>query len=202
MSILSGLALAVGIGATQYTDTATPEHHYRLEVTKEDTPFYIHATYEDMKVRMLGQPIGDTKIFTSGLGIRQKMTDGFFWHFELGFAYLDEGERDVIRQEVVYTELVGRHNVEFRPIPVYPENDYDQDSYVAVWQVDNGWSGALGVGYEFNPHVSVSLNYRILNLKEHIEIYDEEQRANGGGWWQETRSRDLNAWQFNVMYKF
>ena len=167
----------------------------------EEHPFYVYGQNETPNIRMLGQGIGDSSIYSLGVGAR-KYWGVFFVFGEVGYGVIDQGANRTIQQEIVYTELVLRHNVEFRPIPVYPQGNYDQDSYETVWELDDGLLGAIGIGYQLGDHVSLTGAYRPFYVKEHIELYDAEKRKNGGGWWQETRSLDLSAFEFRVEYKF
>ncbi len=200
---LTALTLSVALGYSQYTDEEGPEPevHYKIEVGHEESPLYAFGGYEQLDVRMLGQAIGELDIFSVGLGARKNIGD-FFVYGELGYGVLDNSPVDKIQQEIVYTELVGRHNVEFRPIPVYPQGPYDQESYETVYEVDDGILGAIGVGYQPTEHLSFTIAYRPFYVREHMEIYDEERRARGGGWWQESRSLDLSSWQLSTRWTF
>ena len=200
---LTALTLSVALGYSQYTDEQgpEPEPHFRISVGHEDKPYYLWGQWEDLTVRMLGQGVADADIYSFGAGARKSYGD-FFGFFEIGYGLVNEHPNSTIQQEIVYTELVLRHNVEFRPIPVYPQGNYDQDSYETVWELDDGLLGEVGVGYQHSDNLSFTASYRPFYVREHIELYDAEQRANGGGWWQESRSRDLSSFQLRVQWEF
>lgn len=202
---LTALTLSLSLGTSLYTEDAPyasePEYHLGLRVGHEETPLYLWGQYEDLSVRILGQGVGDSSIASFGLGARKSIGD-FFVFGEIGYGVIDEGANKTIQQEVVYTDLLMNHRVDGRPAPVLLENDYDQDSYDTVWELDDGFLGAVGVGYQYGP-VSLSVAYRPFYAREHIELRDEDWRElTGGGWWQESRSRDLSSWQLSVGWTF
>ena len=194
----TAFTLAAAVGYGMYAGEETPAPFYKLEVGYENA--YLWGSYEDTKLRMIGQPIGDGVIIGLGAGYRYEFNDDLYVFGEVGYGQIEQGNRDVIQQEVVYTELVDRHNVHNRPVPLNLTGPYDQDSYETEWELKGGLMAALGVGYRFNDWSAVELAYRPFIVDEHIEVYDEQIVANGGGWWQETRSKDLSA--FQVIFKF
>ena len=201
---LTALTLAISLGYSQYTDEkgSTPEPHFRVAVGHEESPLYAWGQYEDLKVRMLGQPLGKSSITSVGIGARKFFGD-FFGFAEVGYGVIDEGAQDIIQQEIIYTELLMRHRVDGRPAPVILTNNYDQDSYDTVWELDNGLLGEVGVGYAPNEHWRFTLSYRPFYVKEHIELEDPDWReATGGGYWQETRSRDLSSISLRIGWEF
>ena len=200
---LTALTLSVALGYSQYTDEEgpEPEAHFKVEVGHEESPLYAFGGYEQLDNRILGQALGELDIFSVGLGARKNIGD-FFAFGEIGYGLVDNAANMVIQQEIVYTELVGRHERPFRPIPVFPQGPYDQDSYETVYEVDDGILGAIGVGYQPTESLSFTMAYRPFYVREHMEIYDEETRASGGGWWQESRSLDLSSWQLSARWTF
>lgn len=202
--MFDALTLSLALGWQQYTEdgpySIEPEPSLRVQVGHEESPLYVWGQYEEATVRILGQGVGDSSITSVGLGARKSIGE-FFVFGELGYGMVDEGNNKKIQQEVVYTDLLLNHRVDFRPPPVYPQNDYDQDSYETLWELDDGLLGEVGVGYQKGDW-SASVGYRPFYVREHVELWDEEQRAAGGGWWQESRSRDLSSWRFSVSYTF
>ena len=201
---LSSLALAISLGYQQYTDEEgpTPEPLFRVSVRPEDKPYYLWGQYEELKTRILGQPVGDTDIVSIGIGARKNLDD-FFVFAELGYGFVDEGARETIQQEIIYTDLLRNHRVDGRPAPVYLTNDYDQDSYDTVWELHGGLLGEVGVGYMVSDNLSLTASYRPFYVKEHIELRDPDWMAeNGMGYWQETRSRDFSSISFRVGWEF
>ncbi len=200
-SLAAALAITVGLAHSQYVDQATPGFSLKLEVAHEDSPVYLWAGYEIMGIRMLGQEVSKTGIFSVGLGARKNVGD-FFVFGEIGFGALDNVVDHGRQQEVVYTELVSRHNVYNRPVPLSLKGPYDQTSYETLWELKEGPLGRVGGGYQFGPHLSATVSFRPFFVKEHIELWDEDKRGAGGGWWQESRTRNLSSWEFGVRYTF
>ena len=205
MPMLQSITLSLLAGTSLYTEdapySAEPEYHLGFTLAHEDTPLYLWGQYEDLSVRILGQGVGDSSIASFGIGAR-KSFGPYFVFGQIGYGMIDEGANEGIQQEIVYTDLLLNHRVDGRPAPVLLENDYDQSSYDTVWELEDGFLGSLGVGYQWN-NVGLSVAYRPFYVKEHVELRDEDWRElTGGGWWQETRSRDLSSWQFNISYSF
>jgi hypothetical protein len=195
MGSFAALAFTVALGHSTYLEKSNPEPHFKVELSKEDSPTYLWGQYEELSIRTLGQGLGDSSIFSFGIGARKTMGD-FFVFGELGYGFIDEGAKDIIVHEVVYTELVRNHNVYRRPVPVDPKD------YESVWEVDDGFLGSVGAGYEWANDWSATVSWRPFVATEHIEIYDVERKENGKGYWQETRGRDLSSFQMTIRYTF
>jgi len=200
---LTALTLSIALGYNQYTDEkgSEPEYTYKFQVGHEDYPVYVFGGYEDPTVRMLGQGVGTAEIYSLGLGARKDVGD-FFVFGEIGYGKIEQEPRLGIQQETVYTELVGRHNVYNRPVPVDLGGPYDQTSYESSWELDDGILGAIGVGYQINPHLSVTGAYRPFYVAEYISIANPGAKEAGLGYWEEHRSRDLSSFQFHVLFTF
>ena len=202
MSCLIAVCLTLGIVHSQYIDQSLPEFNFKLQVAHEDSPVYLWTGYENVGIRMLGQEIARTAIFSLGVGAEKDIGD-FFVFGEIGYGLLKSSVNKVRQQEVIYTELVSRHNVFNRPVPLDLRGPYDQDSYETIWEIHEGFLGKLGVGYHFGSHVNVTLAYRPFFVREHIEIWDEERRNAGKpGWWQESRNRNLSSIELGLSYEF
>ena len=204
MVSLTALTLSLALGYNQYTDEQGPEPEYsfKVQVGHVDTPLYLFGGWEDPTVRMLGQGIGKAEIFSVGVGAKKELGDGFFVFGEVGYGKIEQEHRLRIQQEVVYTELVGNHNVYKRPVPVTLTGPYDQDSYETSWELDDGILGAIGVGYQFNPHLSLTGAYRPFYVAEYIHMANPGAKEAGKGYWEEHRSRDLSTFQFHIVYIF
>ena len=195
MGSLSALAITVALGHSSYLDQSNPEYHFKLEVAQEDKPAYLWTQYEPLKMRILGQSIGDSSILSLGVGARKSFGSSFVFA-EVGWGFIEQGARETIQHEIVYTELVGHHNVFGRPVPVDPRD------YETAWEVKDGILGSVGIGYQWGDHWSTTWAWRPFFAKEHIEMYDVERKANGKGYWQESRSRDLSSFQLDLRYTF
>ena len=195
MGSLAALAVTVALGHSSYLDQSNPEYHVKVELAKEGKPTYMWTQHEPLSVRMLGQGLGDSSITSFGLGARKSFRKLFVFG-EIGYGFVDEGAKDIIVHEVVYTELVHNHNVFGRPVPVDPRD------YESVWELDDGFLGSVGAGYEWANDWSATVSWRPFFVREHIEIYDVERKEKGKGYWQESRSRNLSSFQLQVRYTF
>jgi hypothetical protein len=200
-NFLGALALTVGLNNSMYTDQSEPEYTYKVSLAHDALPVYIWGGYEELSIRTLGQALGDSSIIGVGLGAKKSIGD-FYIFGEIGYGIVDQNENLQIQQEMVYTELVHNHESEYRPVPVTVNHNYDQDSYETLWEVDNGVMGRLGVGYELVGGLNVTLAYRPFYVKERMELWDEARRASEGGWWQESRTRNLSSFEVGIAYEF
>jgi hypothetical protein len=200
--MIESLALTIALGYSQYQGEEVAEATYKIEVSHEDTPMYLWGGYEAFDSRMLGQPLAETDLFSVGLGSRKDVGD-FFVFGEIGWGFISSDVNHEVQQEIIYTELVGRHNVEGRPVPVTLLNEYKtSEGYESVWELSDGMMWRVGVGYAPTDSLSYTLSYRPFLVEEHIEIYDQDKKANGGGWWQETRSKDLSSFELAIRWSF
>ena len=202
MMDLSALTLAIAMGMNNYQGEEAPAPYFKMEVGHEEKPVYLFGQYEQNKWRMLGQSIGDGYIASAGVGFQHRLSPQLKLFGEVGYGYVDQGPRIKIQQEIIYTELLGRHRVDYRPAPVYPTGNYDQNSYETKWEVSDGILGAVGLKYEASNGFNMSVAYRPFMVEEHIEMWDVERRAAGRGYWQETRSKNLSAFQLSIGWTF
>lgn len=209
----AGIDSGVESGYTQGIGDSDNGAFFKATLAPANKPYYIWGQWEDTTTRFLGQPLADTEIISFGLGWKGYFTEEkrSYWFGEIGYATLDHSINHSIQQEIVYTELVDRHYKTNRPVPVGLPQDrpllqlgdkYDQVTYETKWETKDGYTGAIGVGYEITKHLVGTLAYRPLFVREHIELYDEEVRASGGGWWQESRNRDYSTIQVGLRWDF
>lgn len=200
---LTSLALSVALGYSQYTGNEAPtaEPSFRVQVGSQEKPYYAFGGYESFTPRLLGQGVADVDLFTVGVGARKTLGD-FFGFFEIGYGVVDEDPKMTIQQEVVHTALVQRHATSNTPPPVNYTQPYCLDCYETSYELDGGLLGEVGIGYRATDQLSLTGSYRAFYVDEHMELWDEENRANGGGWWQETRSRDLSSVVLRVVWEF
>ena len=193
---------AIALGFAQYLDTSEPEPTIRLEVAPKESPVYVWGQYEELTTRMVGQRLGNSSITSFGLGVKHHFDKKLYVFGELGYGIVDEGSQDIVQQEVVYTLLVDHHLQPFRPLPVYPTGPYDQDSYETLWEVEDSILGSIGIGYQAWDNVAFTVAYRPFYAKETVELWDADSRANGGGWWQESNSRNYSSVEFKIKWSF
>jgi hypothetical protein len=164
--------------------------------------FYPWASGDIGQGYLLGQSVSDFATVAGGVGYSHSLGQRLKFRAEAGMAYPIHRSNHAIQQEVVYTYLVGRHESEFRPVPVSPTRPYDQDSYETTWHVDYGAYARVGLEFEAGKHLRVLMYYKYFQPKGLFEIWDEEAKANGGGWWQEYRTIDMSTIQLGIGWEF
>jgi opacity protein-like surface antigen len=170
---------------------------YHLKVGNS---IYGFADYEAQASRILGQNVSDLTMYTLGLGAKETFGKLELF-FVAGYTYIENENDSIVQQEIIFTELVRNHNVESRPIPVTVPSDYDQDSYETTYEIDGGFMGRVGIAYALTESIKLSGAYKYFTADEHIELYDEGQKPNGG-WWQESYGRDLSSFEIGISYEF
>jgi hypothetical protein len=188
--------MAVGITANSYSDL---EQTYAYNIKAGET-LYTWGSYEGLDTRILGQSLSAVDSMSIGIGGRS-VVGKFVAFAELGYSFLDTKDVERVRDEVVYTTLVHNHASEFRPIPVNPTGPYDQDSYETSYDISNGMLGRIGIGYKYKDF-TLSMSYKVQYVDERIELWDEGQRAKGLGYWRETNTRNLSAFEIGLQYEF
>jgi opacity protein-like surface antigen len=207
LATVAALALQLGISANQQIG-AESELDYRetvgvsLSLGSTEAPLYGWGSLSKGKHYILGQPTSSAYTAGLGLGYQYDFNDTFYVKLEAGVGYPHIDSNKSIQQEAVYTYLVRRHNVPSRPIPVNPLYPYDQESYETTWELDYGFMGRVGLGINATESWRVELSYKYFNPKGLLEIYDQELRDAGGGWWQEYASVNMNAVEFGIRYEF
>jgi len=203
----------IGVSQISYTGSSTSSYGVSARV---DIPWveglYGVGQYDITEVRFLGQGLGDIGLASVGLGYEVKVRKHFGVFVEGGYTHVANwGVNDEIQGEVVYTQLVDNHYRDFRPIPVgtmrddFPfriEQPYSQEGYETSYKLNGSVFGRVGVYVEPLNHVVVRASYRFLQLSEKYELWDEESRAAGGGWWQEKTNRDMSNWELYIGYQF
>ena len=174
----------------------------RLSIGSDESDLYLWGSYENKKSRLLGQSIAKTSLYGLGVGYRHSVTDKLYVAGELGYMHLDNKVREHIQQEIIFTDLVGTHHVDSRPIPVAARKPYQQDNYSTTWEVDNAITGRLAVGYKVNARLSYEFAYRPLIVKELVELYDQERRDAGRGYWMESRTHNYSTVEVGFLYSF
>ena len=176
----------------------------RLHVGYEGKPYYLWGSYETATSRMLGQPVAETAVLGAGLGLRYDINDKIFIFGEVGAAFMTHDIKEFVQQEIVYTDLVKTHAQGHRPPPVDPSKGngqpYDQSYYSTLWDVEPKFIGRIGGGYKITPSLSATFAYRPLFAEETLELWDQEQRDAGLGWWQETRGKDYSTLEVGIEY--
>lgn len=193
------LILEAGANYSIYSDEAKPALSYTGRVGWKQV--YLWGGYEDIQVKMLGQPLGDTTVLAGGLGARHSFTDKFTVYGEVGYGTTDLSVNDHIEGEVVYTKIVGNHRVHGRKVPVsgpfYPPYGYESS-----YEVEGGPVWRIGVTYELLPHVKLNLSYKALKGKEEYAIWDEERRNAGRGYWREDSTHDFSAFEGGIVFSW
>lgn len=201
LAVTATLLWSISLGSNEGIEYS-PGASLHLSHPVTDYGFYGWGQAEWGKVRLLGQNVASMPSAQLGVGYSHDIQPRLSLHVEAGFSYPVSRPDRVIAQEVVYTYLVGRHQSEWRPIPVFPEFPYDQDSYETTWEVD--WAPVIkfGATFEVTEDLLIQANYRYYRPEVLLEIYDEESRNNGRGWWQEYQQLNANTVEVGVSWRF
>jgi hypothetical protein len=207
-SLLAPIVLTIGLTNNFYGDDTkaeavshedwVPEIAYMISVGHEDWPVYAVAHYETLTPSILGQSMAEVDALSLGLGARKKWDD-FSFFAETGVALLDVSNYDVVVNEISYTQLVGNHYVGERRIPGLGDSYHDHSS---SYELDDGLFFRVGVGYDLTDHLTVTAAYRALLVDQELQVWDEERRARGGGYWREDTTKDFNSVQVGVQWAF
>jgi len=188
------------------------QHGFRAQAGNTSWPVYGWVGYEPTELRVLGQGVGDADMVTAGIGASHSWGD-FSVFIDFGYAMLDLAVKQNIVDEIVYTDLVNNHNAtDSRPIPAadptrphgFGGQDlrYHPDDARTSYDIDNGFLGRVGVGFQVHEHIKLTASYRYLTPKEHLELWDIHRRANDGGYWVENREKDLSAFEMGIIITF
>ncbi len=192
---------SASVVSNTYNKTADAGVGFQFRVGTKDQPFYLFGEYEDTTIRLLGQPMYNTSIMSAGIGAVKRLNDIELF-IELGYAITDGQVKSLaIQNEMVYTQLLNNHENDGRPAPA---NDPAKPNSGALtsYEVGDGYVGRIGVRYEVIKHVHLTAAYRVLGVKEHMEWWDVNRRARGGGWWQESNRLNLNSAQFGIVFSY
>jgi hypothetical protein len=202
LNLQFGVGLAIPDG-TDNTFETKPEPSLNLKLSHDDLPVYAWASVGKGRLYTLGQRVSQGSSVSLGLGLAQPLTPKLSAFAEAGYRFLDYSHSDTIQQEVAFTYLVDRHHVhESRPIPVTVNGPYDQDSYETTFELSDSPLARVGLTWHLTDHLSVDASYRFHRIPLLIEIYDEERRANGGGWWMEKTHIRNNALEMRLNWEF
>lgn len=193
--------MAIGVSLMLYDET---QNDVSFSAQAGMGRFYAAARYESPKIKMLGQPLGDSDLYSLGFGVRIPLVDGLELTAEVGYAYIDDSIHQEIQDEIVYTKLVRDHFVPNRPIPLV-----DLDDYRTSYEVDHGPYIRLGISYRLYDHAELQFGYRIMQLDQEYTLRDTDPAAlqlkygaYGEGYWRQDTQLDLSAFEVGVMWKF
>jgi len=185
----------------------------KLRVGNSKWPVYGWASYETANLRILGQSLSESDVASFGFGAEHSW-DEFSVFLDAGYAFFDATDNETIRNEVVYTQLVNNHNAsDARPAPAadptrpygYGGQDlrYHPDDARTSYVIKDSFIGRIGVSYQLTKHVKLMAAYRFLKPQEKIEWWDEIRRYEGdGGYWEETNTRDMDAFELGIFATF
>jgi len=208
MDILTSLALQIRIAINSdlsFNDNFYYDEHasYHLKLQTEELPIYLASSYSpSTSTLVLGQDSSKNNITSFGIGFKKEFYEGINIFTELALGIVDSNPNQNNVQEVAYTYLVSRHQVDGRPIPVNISYDYDQSSYKASLEIDNSYMFTFGIGFDVTDYLKVNTAYRHFQPKGNIAIWDEEYRAMGLGYWNENIRVPMNSLQLQILWEF
>jgi len=193
--------LALGLSQIIYDET---QSNAAITARANLNNLYVQASWEQPKLKMMGQPLGDMDLWTAGVGYQVKIARGLSLRLEAGYAFPSASINDHIRDEVVYTQLVRDHFVANRPIPLV-----DLDVYETSYDVSGGVYGAVGLNYSINDHLGLTAAYRALQLDQEYTLRDPDPAAlvdkygsYGEGYWRQDTQVDLSGFSIGIEWRF
>lgn len=207
MDFLGGLVLQAGVslnspaGDSDVVDFREIES-YHLKLHKDEMPAYLWASNTEQENFVLGQGISTIDANAFGFGLKHKVSPKVTVFGEIGYSLNNETNDVVIQQEVIYTYLVDRHNVFNRPVPVEVNRPYDQESYETTYTIENSFMAKIGVEYSVTDWFSVGAAYRFNRMEAKFELYDQERRDAGQGYWEERQTLDAGAFEVQFLVNF
>ena len=193
IDLLAGMILEVGgFSSTFQEDTKTNVSH-RFRVGYENV--YLWQGREEPEIRLIGQFMGDMTINSFGIGVTHSWGEvsGFI---EAGYGIVDLDANKAQQAEVNYTYLVARHHVPGRPIPV---SCAKRGCFGTEHEIDSALLARVGIEYRVAKHVKVSASYKWMHADEYLSIYDFQRKADNKGWWEESITRDLSAFEVGLV---
>lgn len=175
-----------------------PRVGFHAELVHNTNAYLWASNVPGAGVRILGQGISHMDNYGVGIGYKAHVTNNLNIFIEYGVDNVGLSTDDDVKQEVVYTYLVGRHNVYGRPVPVI--NPHDQTSFTTSWDIDDAATFRVGAEYEIDNNWSVSAAYKFFSPKATMTLKDPI--IAGGGYWTETNRLNMDAFVFRLNYKF
>ena len=194
-----GLEGALGVQQSIYTDGSGDELSFGGKLGHSRVPVYLWAGYEAPSVKLLGQPMGDTDIFSVGLGASQEVVEGLSLFVEAGYSSMDLETNPYVIQEVTYSFLVGRHAQGDVKIPVdfcYPSQG---TCYDHAYEVDDGFTARVGGEWQVTEHIAVTASYKFSYFDQEMYIRKPSWEE-GDGYWREDETLDLSAFEVGLWF--
>jgi opacity protein-like surface antigen len=202
LEVLATASIGLGLNTKVGSEHAIDYREGPAVYLKLGEGLYGWGSFTKGKNYVLGQKISYSYIAGLGAGYEVEFNPVITGFMEAGIGYPINKNNYKIQQEVTYTYLVGRHNVdESRPVPV-PERPYDQDAYKSDWDIDAGVMLRAGVSFDVTEKISADFSYRFFNPKGYIAIWDQESVDAGGGYWEENVNVNMNVVEFRIFYNF
>jgi opacity protein-like surface antigen len=202
---LTALTLSLALGYNTYTGEdvrVDSPAAFAVRVGHEELPVYLWGSYDNNETGFLGQPFANNDVMGFGIGAKHWVANRLYIFGEIGYASVDTSTRLRIQQEVVYTEIVRNHNVYQRPVPVDLTGPYDQASYTTEYEIDDGYMTRVGLGWELNDNLGVSVAYRYFRPDTYYNIVDTDwqERTGSDGYWEENSTTNLDAFEIGVQW--
>lgn len=199
-SLAQAQEFSVGVQQSLYTEESSAEWSFGGKVAHEAVPVYFWGSYEAPRAKILGQPMGDTDIFSVGLGATQDVSEGVSVFVEAGYSFLDLELNDAVVDEVTYTWLANRHGADGnRTVPV--RCAYNPGCYSYSYEVDDGFMARIGAEWALSEHVSVTGAYKWTYLDQEMTIKAPSWQE-GQGYWREDATLNLSAFEVGIWYTF
>ena len=203
-NVEAGPRLEAYVNSHTMTQTSDPEWGGKLVVGWKDFPVYAWGRSDKRNFSILGQRVGvnGTPITAFGVGTNYEIGEGSFF-FEAGWAMIDFEEDKRVQREVIYSTLVGNHNVSAStPIP-FPSCGYNDHTAVTCNRVDDltyadGFTARIGIDYQVFKHIKVYAAYNFFESERHMEMGEPERIKNNTGYWEENDTVDLSTFEIGI----
>lgn len=199
LELLAAISVQVGVGYGVSTSSTEiyeyrPAYNLELEVGPRQKNYYAWISGSNGSWKILGQSLTDVNTVSAGVGYNLDFTDKISLFVEGGYAVPKlSGTNELVQQEVVYTYLVGRHNVENRPVPVPIGPPYDTSTYSTEIDIRSSAVINVGVEFEITENFSTEIGFKFLQPKTNVKLFNEEWVAEGGGYWEENKTLNMNS---------
>lgn len=218
INTLSALVLTVGASVTlpvaDDAVTGTYPSVY-VQIAPAASQGYLWAsTSVDESVYVLGQRMHRDTNPSIGVGYTFPVTTRFNVYAEAGYKFRGDGYYPFANSEIAYTYLVGRHNVEGRPIPLDlgPNGNADVFEHGYTYDIDNSVMFNVGIEADITDSLSMRFGYTVERADVLWEIYEPERKqewdSTGGdctkqcGYWMEYDVLRSDGFTFSLQYSF
>jgi hypothetical protein len=196
-----GFEGGLGVQQSLYTEESGTELSFGGKIGHSRLPVYLWGSYENPSVKILGQPMGDTEMFSVGIGSSREIAEGLSLFVETGYVFPSISQNVEVVDEVVYTWLVNRHSAGGnRNVPV--PCAYNPGCYDASYEIEAGVTAKIGASWKIMKHLSLSAAYKWTYLNQEMILSNEKVLDRTEGYWREDETLNMSAFEVGIWYTF